>query len=238
MLYAVLVAALVAIDQVVKYLVRANIPLGESIPFPAPCDGPDPTYRIPGRPFPCSRSTPGCSPCSLWPASVLLTLVLVKGWVTRTRMGRLCVAVVLAGAVGNLIDRALFRFVTDMFETTFINFAVFNVADICVVLGASASVPTISSSMRSWRERRAAMTTLELRADRTGERADSFLARTVEDLTRSAAQRLLEEGAVREKRRLREKEREAHRRGYADPLPPGARAGGHPAPGHSAGRGV
>ena len=41
------------------------------------------------------------------------------------------------------------------------------------------------------------MTTLELRADRTGERADSFLARTVEGLTRSAAQRLLEEGAVR-----------------------------------------
>ncbi len=41
------------------------------------------------------------------------------------------------------------------------------------------------------------MTTLELRADRTGERADSFLARTVESLTRSAAQRLLEEGAVR-----------------------------------------
>ena len=40
------------------------------------------------------------------------------------------------------------------------------------------------------------MTTLELRADRTGERADSFLARTVEGLTRSAAQRLLEEGAV------------------------------------------
>ncbi len=41
------------------------------------------------------------------------------------------------------------------------------------------------------------MTTLELRTDRTGERADSFLARTVEGLTRSAAQRLLEEGAVR-----------------------------------------
>ena len=44
-------------------------------------------------------------------------------------------AVVLAGAVGNLIDRALLGFVTDMFETTFINFAVFNVADICVVVG-------------------------------------------------------------------------------------------------------
>ena len=45
---------------------------------------------------------------------------------------------VLAGAVGNLIDRALFQFVTDMFQTTFINFAVFNVADICVVVGGIA----------------------------------------------------------------------------------------------------
>ena len=35
-----------------------------------------------------------------------------------------------------------------------------------------------------------------LTADRAGERADAFLARTVPDLTRSAAQRLLEEKYV------------------------------------------
>ena len=35
-----------------------------------------------------------------------------------------------------------------------------------------------------------------LRADRTGERADQLLARLVPELPRSAAQRLLEEGAV------------------------------------------
>ena len=40
------------------------------------------------------------------------------------------------------------------------------------------------------------MTTLRRNADREGERADAFLARTVPDLTRSAAQRLLEEGRV------------------------------------------
>ena len=40
------------------------------------------------------------------------------------------------------------------------------------------------------------METLTLTADRAGERADAFLARSVPDLTRSAAQRLLEEGAV------------------------------------------
>ena len=66
MLYAVLVAALVAIDQVVKYLVRANIPLGESIPFlPHVMDL---TYvQNTGAAFSMLRSTPGCSPCSLWP---------------------------------------------------------------------------------------------------------------------------------------------------------------------------
>ena len=36
-----------------------------------------------------------------------------------------------------------------------------------------------------------------LTADRDGERADVFLSRSVPELTRSAAQRLLEQGAVR-----------------------------------------
>jgi len=40
------------------------------------------------------------------------------------------------------------------------------------------------------------MTPLTLTADRTGERVDSFLSRLLPDLTRSAAQRLLEEGLV------------------------------------------
>ncbi len=40
------------------------------------------------------------------------------------------------------------------------------------------------------------MTALTLTADRAGERMDAFLARSVPDLTRSAAQKLLERGAV------------------------------------------
>lgn len=40
------------------------------------------------------------------------------------------------------------------------------------------------------------MTPLRLTADRAGERCDQFLARMLPQLTRSAAQRLLEEGAV------------------------------------------
>ena len=41
------------------------------------------------------------------------------------------------------------------------------------------------------------MTNITLRTDRDGERADAFLARSVQDLTRSAAQKLLEQGMVK-----------------------------------------
>ena len=44
-------------------------------------------------------------------------------------------ALVLAGGMGNLIDRVVFGFVTDMFQTTFMEFAVFNVADCCITVG-------------------------------------------------------------------------------------------------------
>ncbi len=43
---------------------------------------------------------------------------------------------IFAGGVGNLIDRIHQGFVVDFFATTFINFAVFNVADCFVCVGA------------------------------------------------------------------------------------------------------
>ena len=67
-------------------------------------------------------------------ASVAVAVLLGKNFFPGA-WGKLSLSLILAGAVGNLIDRALLGFVTDMFETTFINFAVFNVADICVVCG-------------------------------------------------------------------------------------------------------
>ena len=41
--------------------------------------------------------------------------------------------------MGNLIDRVFRKFVVDMFNVLFMNFAVFNVADICVVVGGIAA---------------------------------------------------------------------------------------------------
>ena len=43
--------------------------------------------------------------------------------------------VIFSGAVGNLIDRAFLGYVIDFINPTFVNFAVFNIADCAVTLG-------------------------------------------------------------------------------------------------------
>ena len=49
---------------------------------------------------------------------------------------RLCLALILAGAAGNFIDRLFLGYVRDMFYFELINFAVFNVADSAITVGA------------------------------------------------------------------------------------------------------
>lgn len=46
------------------------------------------------------------------------------------------IGVIVAGGIGNLIDRALYGYVVDFIEPVFVNFAVFNIADCAVTLGA------------------------------------------------------------------------------------------------------
>lgn len=50
-------------------------------------------------------------------------------------MLRLGISIVLAGAVGNLIDRIRTGLVIDFMDFRLINFAVFNIADSCIVVG-------------------------------------------------------------------------------------------------------
>lgn len=132
-LYYILSILLIVIDQLVKWWVRSAIPLGQSIPF-IPYVMDLAYVQNTGAAFSIfSQHTWILTLISLV-GSVFLAALLWKnffpGWV-----GKLSLSLVLAGAVGNLIDRAFLGYVTDMFQTTFIHFAVFNVADICVVVG-------------------------------------------------------------------------------------------------------
>ena len=133
MLYAVLVVALVVLDQVVKFLVRANIPLGGDVPF-LPHILQLTYVQNTGAAFSLFSQHTWLLTLLSGVVSVVLVICLGKR-VLPHWSGMLALALLLGGAVGNFIDRLLFGFVTDMFATTFVNFAVFNVADVGVVLG-------------------------------------------------------------------------------------------------------
>ena len=131
--YMILIAVCIAADQVVKFLVRANIPLFGAVDFlPGIMDL---TYvQNTGAAFSIFEE-------QTWLLAILsaviaagLIFLLVSVVITHP-FGRITLSLVIGGAIGNLIDRVAFGFVTDMFRTLFMHFAVFNVADICVVVG-------------------------------------------------------------------------------------------------------
>lgn len=62
---------------------------------------------------------------------VLLVFFRPKNWIYTIGF-----ALVFAGAVGNLFDRIVFGAVRDFICLEFINFPIFNVADICLTIGA------------------------------------------------------------------------------------------------------
>ena len=133
MSYAILAVLLVLVDQATKFAVRSNIELGGSVPF------------IPRLMDLAYVQNTGAAFSILRQHTWLLTLtssvvVLVMCWLIvngffKNALGRWAATLVLAGGMGNLIDRAVFGFVTDMFQTIFIDFPVFNVADCCITVG-------------------------------------------------------------------------------------------------------
>ena len=133
MLYTILALVLIVIDQLTKYLTRANIGLGENITF------------IPGLLDLTYVQNTGAAFSILEEHTWLLTLfsaivVVVIGLLVAKKfftnhLGLLSATLIMAGGVGNLIDRVAFKFVTDMIETTFMSFPVFNFADCCITVG-------------------------------------------------------------------------------------------------------
>lgn len=132
-LYYLAAALLVAADQITKALTRAFL------------DGQGTVTLIPGvvgltyventgmafSSF--SGYTPVLAALSLV-VSILLAVAIWKRWLPHP-FCQWTLTLILAGAVGNWIDRAFLGYVTDMIQVLFIRFAVFNVADCCVVVG-------------------------------------------------------------------------------------------------------
>lgn len=134
MIYFLLTAAIIFIDQIAKIAIRTMLTEGQSIKVIS--DFFSLTYvRNDGAAFSSFR---GQQLLLVAVSTAVVAVALMFLWKNRKKDKLLCsgLAMVAGGGAGNLIDRAVFGSVTDMFSFSIFP-PVFNVADIGVVIGCS-----------------------------------------------------------------------------------------------------
>mgnify|MGYP000981518459 FL=1 len=127
------IVALIALDQWVKFEIVKNIQLGEVKPFIPKILSL--TYlRNTGAAFSILEN-------QQWLFAVI-TLVVIGAaiwYLSKHIKGSVwllsALSLIIAGGIGNFIDRMRQGFVVDMFQLDFINFAIFNVADSYLTIG-------------------------------------------------------------------------------------------------------
>lgn len=131
MLYIIMLAIFAA-DQWIKWEVRTHMVLGQAISV------------IPQGVYLLYTTNSGGAfsifPHARWLFLIVAALVIVGGVYTerRARLGRLttlALGLVLGGALGNMADRAISGLVTDYVYLKFINFPIFNLADASIDVG-------------------------------------------------------------------------------------------------------
>lgn len=134
MLAAIIAVAAVILDQVTKYFVVQGIELYETKPF------------IPGVMSLYHTRNTGAAFSMLsdhrWVFMVfsvismgLIIFLLVKEYKRHVLMN-ISLGMILGGGIGNMIDRVRLEYVVDFFQTDFVEFAIFNVADCFITVGA------------------------------------------------------------------------------------------------------
>ena len=133
MWYALLLAACIAGDQLLKYWVVRHLEIGQSAAF------------LPGLVRLTRLHTTGAAWGSVSGSTALLTavtavLLVAVAWLVLKKVIRhplgLCAAMlVLGGGIGNMIDRICRGYVVDMFDLEFMSYPIFNLADCFVVVG-------------------------------------------------------------------------------------------------------
>ncbi len=67
---------------------------------------------------------------------IILCLFVLLAKKVKAKIPVVCLVLIVSGGIGNLIDRIAKGYVVDFIEPLFMNFAVFNVADIFITCGA------------------------------------------------------------------------------------------------------
>ena len=134
MLFIIFSVLFVAIDYISKYIVSSNMYLGETIPLIK--DVFHITYVLnDGAAFSMLQ---GKTLFLIIFTALIIGAVLVYLFIKKPKdkLLLMSIALILSGAVGNLIDRIMTGHVVDFLDFRLINFPVFNVADCYVTIGA------------------------------------------------------------------------------------------------------
>lgn len=132
MLYFIIAGLVVVCDQLLKYFIVSNVELGGHMDLIPGIIGLT-NIRNTGAAFSILE---GMQWLLLLITAVCVVFLIV--YILKTKLGvtgRLALAFILGGAIGNAIDRIAFGYVVDMFELEFINYAIFNIADCFIVCG-------------------------------------------------------------------------------------------------------
>lgn len=133
---ALLIAALVAADQLVKYWAIHELKPAGSMEFIRIGSHKivDLTYLENDGAIFGSMSGQRWFLIGFTSIVVIAGIVLLFKVYRRSKLLDIALALFIAGGIGNLIDRFRFAYVVDMFEFKLFHFAIFNVADICVTV--------------------------------------------------------------------------------------------------------
>ena len=142
MLYAIIAAIILIGDQWLKYWVTVNITLstGEAALIPGVVKLVN--IHNSGAAFGFLGDAAYARWLFLGIAAlfIIVIVVVLAKHLFKSRFANWCAVMALAGAVGNCIDRALYGYVVDMFKVEFMDFAVFNVADVFLVVACLAFI--------------------------------------------------------------------------------------------------
>ncbi|WP_026619578.1 signal peptidase II [Ensifer sp. WSM1721] len=137
---AIFILVALATDQLLKYLVEAFLPFQEAVPV-IPMLALYRTYNY-GVAFSMLSGMEGWFIVGIRLAVVAFVLWLWRRTPKDRFFAHLGYAMIIAGALGNLVDRLLFGYVIDyiLFHTATWSFAVFNLADSFITVGAGAII--------------------------------------------------------------------------------------------------
>ena len=136
MLYAIVAVIVLILDQGLKYWTTVNLELGEGVKALVPGVVHLTNIHNSGAAFGLldSVSFARWLFVILTVIFVIAVIVLVATKTIKGGFGRWMAVLVVAGALGNCIDRVIHGYVVDMFELEFMTFPVFNIADIFITV--------------------------------------------------------------------------------------------------------